>query len=78
MRVAVNWPFEFVLVTTDPVETDHAIRTSLSRGKPRPVTVTRVPGGPSEGSSCNDGRFEAGVWTTVVVVARVLVVASGS
>jgi hypothetical protein len=74
MRVVVNWPLEFVLVTTDPVETDHEIRTSLSRGKPRPVTVTRVPGGPSEGFSRNDGRFEAGGWTTVVVVARVLVV----
>ena len=55
MRVAASWPFEFVRVTTEPVETDQDIVTRRSLGKPCPVTATSVPGGPSRGSSSNAG-----------------------
>ena len=46
-------------MTADPVDGDHSIVTRTSGGKPRPVTVTIVPGGPTAGLSFNFGGSTA-------------------
>jgi hypothetical protein len=76
MRVAFSWPEELVVATTEAVDEDHKIITRDSDGKPWPVTVTIVPGGPIAGLSCSVGcgGRAAGRRVVVVVVDSVVVV----
>ena len=74
--MALRWPEELVVATTDPVDEDHMIITTDSGGNPWPVTVTIVPGGPIAGlsSSVGCGGRAAGRRVVVVVVDSVVVV----
>ncbi len=74
MRVVVNWPLEFVLVTTDPVETDHENPHQPVSGEAATCHRHQGPGRAQRGIQLQRWPFRSGRVTTVVVVARVLVV----